>query len=179
MEARERHYLVNGSGEQPQPREALEWAGQTQAQMVDLKFCDLLGAWQHMTMPLRALDAIAQHAAERNQEHERRRLDGSHDRKRGRHVPKVVDLPGDGDEEDAVADQRHRLPRPKDGEVADLQRFEKLEVQRAPSGVENRKGVPPPRAPTGCCSQTGRSIWLDDTPRRFAPARLTWGRERF
>ena len=52
MEAEARHYLVNGSGEQPDPREALEWAGQTRAQMVDLKFCDLLGTWQHMTLPL-------------------------------------------------------------------------------------------------------------------------------
>src|SRR6058998_598580 len=59
MEAEARHYLVNGSGEQPEPREALEWAGQTRAQMVDLKFCDLLGAWQHMTLPLSAFDESA------------------------------------------------------------------------------------------------------------------------
>src|SRR5919197_2809265 len=59
MEAEARHYLVNGSGEQPQPREAIEWAGETQAQMVDLKFCDLLGAWQHMTLPLSAFDESA------------------------------------------------------------------------------------------------------------------------
>src|SRR5213078_1512752 len=59
MEAEARHYLVNGGGEQPEPREALEWAGQTQAQMVDLKFCDLLGAWQHMTLPLSAFDESA------------------------------------------------------------------------------------------------------------------------
>src|SRR5438034_4590347 len=59
MEAEARHYLVNGSGEQPEPKEALEWAGQTRAQMVDLKFCDLLGAWQHMTLPLSAFDESA------------------------------------------------------------------------------------------------------------------------
>src|SRR5919199_1896948 len=59
MEAEGRHYLVNGGGEQPEPREALEWAGETQAQMVDLKFCDLLGAWQHMTLPLSAFDESA------------------------------------------------------------------------------------------------------------------------
>ena len=59
MEAEARHYLVNGSGEQPDPREALEWAGQTRAQMVDLKFCDLLGTWQHMTLPLSAFDEAA------------------------------------------------------------------------------------------------------------------------
>jgi glutamine synthetase len=59
VEAKTRHYLVNGSGQQPEPREALAWAGETQAQMVDLKFCDLLGAWQHMTLPLSAFDESA------------------------------------------------------------------------------------------------------------------------
>src|ERR671931_2211185 len=59
MEAEARHYLVNGSGEQPQPREAIEWAGETQAQMVDLKFCDLLGSLQHMSLPLSAFDESA------------------------------------------------------------------------------------------------------------------------
>src|SRR5918992_828293 len=50
----ERQYLANGT--QPEAADALEWAVETQAKMVDLKFCDLLGSWQHMTMPLRALD---------------------------------------------------------------------------------------------------------------------------
>jgi glutamine synthetase len=54
-----RHYLTNGDATQPAPREALEWAGQTQAQMVDLKFCDLLGTWQHMTLPITAFDESA------------------------------------------------------------------------------------------------------------------------
>jgi glutamine synthetase len=53
----EKHYLANGT--QPKPDEALAWATETKAKMVDLKFCDLLGRWQHMTMPLRALDAEA------------------------------------------------------------------------------------------------------------------------
>jgi len=39
-----KHYIANGSKEVPAAREAIEWAGQTQAQLVDLKFCDLLGA---------------------------------------------------------------------------------------------------------------------------------------
>src|SRR5205809_423569 len=34
-----RHYVESGV----EPREALEWAGETRAKMVDLKFCDLLG----------------------------------------------------------------------------------------------------------------------------------------
>src|SRR5881394_529024 len=54
-----KHYLANGQAAAPDAREALEWAGQTQAQMVDLKFCDLLGAWQHMTLPLSAFDESA------------------------------------------------------------------------------------------------------------------------
>jgi glutamine synthetase len=50
----EKHYLANGA--QPKPDEAIAWAGETKAKMVDLKFCDLLGSWQHMTMPARALE---------------------------------------------------------------------------------------------------------------------------
>src|SRR5215218_8407685 len=49
-----KHYLANGGAEKPAPSESLEWPGQTQATMVDLKFCDLLGSWQHMTLPLSA-----------------------------------------------------------------------------------------------------------------------------
>src|SRR5262245_66024350 len=55
-EAETKHYIANGSKEVPAAREAIEWAGQTQAQLVDLKFCDLLGRWQHMTLPLSAFD---------------------------------------------------------------------------------------------------------------------------
>ena len=47
-----KHYLSNGSRERPAGREALDWAGETHATMVDLKFCDLLGAWQHVTLPI-------------------------------------------------------------------------------------------------------------------------------
>jgi glutamine synthetase len=54
-----KHYLANGSAEKPAPKETLEWAGQTQAQMVDLKFCDLLGTWQHVTLPITAFDESA------------------------------------------------------------------------------------------------------------------------
>jgi len=53
----DKHYLANGA--QPKPDEAIAWASETKAKMVDLKFCDLLGSWQHMTMPLRALDVSA------------------------------------------------------------------------------------------------------------------------
>jgi glutamine synthetase len=54
-----RHYLANGAEERPAPKETLEFAGRTQAQMVDLKFCDLLGTWQHVTLPLTAFDESA------------------------------------------------------------------------------------------------------------------------
>ena len=37
---------------QPEPEEAVAWAIETKTKMVDLKFCDLLGAWQHMTLPV-------------------------------------------------------------------------------------------------------------------------------
>jgi glutamine synthetase len=55
-EIESRHYLKNGDDTLPEAREALEWATETQAAMVDLKFCDLLGTWQHMTLPIRAFD---------------------------------------------------------------------------------------------------------------------------
>ena len=58
-ELEDRHYLVNGGETLPDAREALEWASETRVSMVDLKFCDLLGTWQHMTLPLRALDEAA------------------------------------------------------------------------------------------------------------------------
>ena len=54
-----KHYLSNGAAEKPAAREALEWAGQTRAKMVDLKFCDLLGAWQHVSLPVGGLDESA------------------------------------------------------------------------------------------------------------------------
>jgi glutamine synthetase len=57
QETTAKHYLANGT--QPKPDEALAWAIETKATMVDFKFCDLLGAWQHMTMPIRALDTDA------------------------------------------------------------------------------------------------------------------------
>jgi glutamine synthetase len=56
-EAAIKHYLANGT--KPQAAEALAWAGEVKTRMVDLKFCDLLGRWQHMTMPIRALDETA------------------------------------------------------------------------------------------------------------------------
>jgi glutamine synthetase len=46
-----KHYL---EGE-----DVLEWAQETRVAMVDLKFCDLLGTWQHMTLPVRAFDDSA------------------------------------------------------------------------------------------------------------------------
>src|SRR5881398_3864301 len=37
--------------------EVLEFATERGVEMVDLKFVDLPGTWQHMSLPLRALDA--------------------------------------------------------------------------------------------------------------------------
>jgi glutamine synthetase len=47
-----KHY-IEGS---PDPRGALDWAEETEAKLVDLKFCDLLGSWQHMTLPIGSFD---------------------------------------------------------------------------------------------------------------------------
>ena len=51
-----KHYLANGAETAPEPAEALEFTRKTQAKMVDLKFTDLLGSWQHMTLPIAAFD---------------------------------------------------------------------------------------------------------------------------
>src|SRR5438552_8857095 len=53
----DKQYLANGS--KPEPAETLAWALETKAQMVDVKFCDLLGSWQHMTLPISAFGADA------------------------------------------------------------------------------------------------------------------------
>src|SRR3954462_14589763 len=50
-----RHYI----GEAVAGHEALSWAQETRAAMVDLKFCDLLGTWQHVSMPIRGFDEAA------------------------------------------------------------------------------------------------------------------------
>ena len=50
-----RHYLAGDV----EPRAALEWSRETSAAMVDLKFCDLLGTWQHVTLPVGSLDESA------------------------------------------------------------------------------------------------------------------------
>jgi glutamine synthetase len=50
-----RHYLEGAV----EPRTALEWSRETSAAMVDLKFCDLLGTWQHVTLPVGSLDESA------------------------------------------------------------------------------------------------------------------------
>jgi glutamine synthetase len=54
-----KHFLANGAETAPAPVEALEWAEETRAVMVDLKFCDLFGAWQHMTLPIGAFGKSA------------------------------------------------------------------------------------------------------------------------
>ena len=58
-EIAERHYLRNGAEALPEARDALEWALETRAAMVDLKFCDLLGTWQHVSLPITAFGESA------------------------------------------------------------------------------------------------------------------------
>jgi glutamine synthetase len=59
MASEEKHYLSNGPDTGLAPSEALEFGRSTQAKMVDLKFTDLLGSWQHMSLPLSAFDESA------------------------------------------------------------------------------------------------------------------------
>jgi glutamine synthetase len=50
-----RHYLDGGV----EPRQMFEWSRETRAAMVDLKFCDLLGTWQHVSLPIGSFDESA------------------------------------------------------------------------------------------------------------------------
>jgi glutamine synthetase len=53
----EKQYLSNGSdGAGTTPVDALEFARGSGAKIVDLKFTDLLGTWQHVSLPLTAID---------------------------------------------------------------------------------------------------------------------------
>jgi glutamine synthetase len=54
--ADEKLYVSNGADTDTAPADALEWSKKTQAKLVDLKFTDLLGSWQHMTLPLSAFE---------------------------------------------------------------------------------------------------------------------------
>ena len=52
-EIAERHYLRNGAEALPGGRGMRSrWGLETRAAMVDLKFCDLLGTWQHVSLPI-------------------------------------------------------------------------------------------------------------------------------
>src|SRR5918996_6004919 len=54
-ELESRHYI----GQAAAGHEALTLAQETRAAMVDLKFCDLLGTWQHVSLPITAFDESA------------------------------------------------------------------------------------------------------------------------
>ena len=70
------------------------------------------------------IDAVRQDAAPQKQ-HDLRQAPGhSHSGERRRRVRQVVGLPGDGDDVDAVSDERDRKARPQEGEVANPKRAE-------------------------------------------------------
>ena len=106
-----KHYLANGQASLPDAREALEWARETTAQMVDLKFSDLLGMWQHMTLPIRLSTSRSSTTASASTA--RRSAAG-----RGSHESDMLLMPdayvrGPGSLHrgaDALADLRHRRP---------------------------------------------------------------------
>src|SRR5262245_4405334 len=55
----EKNYLSGASDPSPAPGEALEWAAGVGARMVDLTFTAVLGTWQHVSLPLGALEEDA------------------------------------------------------------------------------------------------------------------------
>ena len=80
------------------------------------------------------------------------------ERERRRCVPEGVRLPGDRDQEDPVAEQRHRHPCPQHAEVAVAQRREKVRSGQASGSVEclvtmlHRIPAAPSAAPIRRCS---------------------------
>jgi hypothetical protein len=68
-----------------------------------------------------ALDAIRHDSAEQNEEGKRKRPGQADDRERRGRVGEVVDLPGEGDEVDPVADERDGHACPEEGEIPDPQ----------------------------------------------------------
>ena len=54
-----KHYLANGAKRAPDAARRSSGRARRAPQMVDLKFCDLLGTWQHMTLPISAFDESA------------------------------------------------------------------------------------------------------------------------
>jgi glutamine synthetase len=51
----EQHHLME-NGTRPAPADVLTWAVEKRVKMVDLKFCDMLGSWQHVTLPVSAFE---------------------------------------------------------------------------------------------------------------------------
>jgi glutamine synthetase len=52
-----KHYLE--AGPKAAAKDALDYAEEIETKIVDLKFCDLLGRWQHVSLPLDAFDESA------------------------------------------------------------------------------------------------------------------------
>jgi hypothetical protein len=66
-----------------------------------------------------ALEAVADRAAEQQEQHLWEHPGDTDDRKRRGRVGERVDLPGDRDRVETVAEERHGHPGPKEREVAD------------------------------------------------------------
>ena len=75
-----------------------------------------------------AVETVGDHAAEEQEDDHRGRPGEADEGERGRAVGQLVDLPGHGDDEDAVADERHGHPRPQKAEVADRERTQDAEA---------------------------------------------------
>ncbi len=105
----ERHYLRNGSEALPDAREALEWATETRAAMVDLKFCDLLGTWQHVSLPIFGIRGVGVRRRARLRRLVDSRLAGDPELRHAPHAGSVERDPRPGDRgADALARLRDR-----------------------------------------------------------------------
>jgi hypothetical protein len=91
------------------------------------------------------LEPVAEHAADEDEGDQRDRLGDAHEGKCRRRVPQVERLPGDGDEEEAVADQGNRPSGPEEREVALSERTEDRDPIHAGIFASSSSGSRPPR----------------------------------
>ena len=83
-----------------------------------------------------AIEAVADHAAEQQEDDRRHGHRDADDGQRGRRVRERVDLPRHRDQEDAVAEQRDAHAAPQQAEVAVAQRDEQADAAEAAGPVE-------------------------------------------
>src|SRR5262249_34271035 len=96
-----------------------------------------------------SVQTVARHAPDRQEQDVRERGGDPDDRERRWGVRELVHLPGEGDQERAVPEQRHGHPRPEESEVAQVEGPEHADARSTPHGAPpvSRRAAPTMPAP--------------------------------